>query len=155
MNMKQLVLAAALGSVALGASATQTEVTSLPFTGSYSSGSVGGVKFNNEYDFSLTSASVLDTTLSPLGATGSASLYSIDYSTGPTLVDKISLGTAGSTFTSLAAGDYFYKLLGTTAADTGGYTLKLTVSAVPEPANIAMLLAGLGMMGFVARRRKN
>jgi PEP-CTERM motif-containing protein len=31
----------------------------------------------------------------------------------------------------------------------------LTVSAVPEPASVALLLAGLGMMGFVARRRKN
>ena len=29
------------------------------------------------------------------------------------------------------------------------------VGAVPEPETYAMLLAGLGMMGFVARRRKN
>jgi hypothetical protein len=30
----------------------------------------------------------------------------------------------------------------------------LTVSAVPEPATGALLLAGLGLMGFVARRRR-
>lgn len=29
------------------------------------------------------------------------------------------------------------------------------VSAVPEPETYAMLLAGLGMIGFMARRRKN
>lgn len=31
----------------------------------------------------------------------------------------------------------------------------INISAVPEPETYAMLLAGLGMMGFVARRRKN
>jgi len=36
-----------------------------------------------------------------------------------------------------------------------GYTGSLTVSAVPEPATTALLLAGLGMMGFVGRRRGN
>jgi hypothetical protein len=30
----------------------------------------------------------------------------------------------------------------------------LTVSAVPEPATISLLLAGLGMLGFVGRRRR-
>lgn len=30
----------------------------------------------------------------------------------------------------------------------------ITVSAVPEPSEYAMLLAGLGLMGFIARRRK-
>jgi hypothetical protein len=33
---------------------------------------------------------------------------------------------------------------------TEGYLL----TAVPEPETYAMLLAGLGLMGFVARRRK-
>lgn len=33
-------------------------------------------------------------------------------------------------------------------------TLDLTISAVPEPASYAMLMAGLGLMGVAARRRK-
>ena len=38
---------------------------------------------------------------------------------------------------------------------TGTYTLKITnVSAVPEPESYAMLLAGIGALGFVAARRR-
>lgn len=33
-------------------------------------------------------------------------------------------------------------------------TWDVTVTAVPEPETYAMLLAGLGLLGFVARRRK-
>lgn len=37
----------------------------------------------------------------------------------------------------------------------GSFVGSLTVSAVPEPATTALLLAGLGMMGFIGRRRRN
>jgi hypothetical protein len=38
----------------------------------------------------------------------------------------------------------------------GGYgiPIQFTVAAVPEPETYAMMLAGLGLMGFIARRRK-
>lgn len=51
-------------------------------------------------------------------------------------------------------GDYFIHIAGI-ASGTAGYngTLSL-VSPVPEPEVYGMLLAGLGLMGFVARRRK-
>lgn len=41
-------------------------------------------------------------------------------------------------------------------SDSGAYTVSLSapVGAVPEPETYAMMLAGLGLMGFVARRRK-
>ncbi|CAN7490460.1 FxDxF family PEP-CTERM protein [Pseudoduganella sp. LjRoot289] len=35
------------------------------------------------------------------------------------------------------------------------YSGEVTVSAVPEPATYGMLLGGLGILGFLARRKKN
>jgi DNA-binding beta-propeller fold protein YncE len=41
------------------------------------------------------------------------------------------------------------------ASEVSGTTSVYSLAPVPEPETYAMLLAGLGLMGFVARRRKN
>ena len=55
----------------------------------------------------------------------------------------------------LSATEYSIHITGTTLADSSfsSYGGSLTVSPVPEPETYAMLLAGLALMGFVARRR--
>jgi hypothetical protein len=55
--------------------------------------------------------------------------------------------------TNLAAGDYTLKfnLLGG-GFYTGSYTVT-AVTAVPEPETNALMLVGLGMIGFIARRK--
>jgi len=59
-------------------------------------------------------------------------------------------------FSPLAAGNYFYEVTGDVTGTVGGsYTLSSTVSLVPEPETYAMLLAGLGLIGFSVRRRNN
>jgi PEP-CTERM motif len=40
-------------------------------------------------------------------------------------------------------------------ASFNGTVLTYTVAAVPEPGSVALLMAGLGALGFVARRRRN
>lgn len=52
-----------------------------------------------------------------------------------------------------AAGPYYLQITGNTEGKTGGYTGSIFVTAVPEPENHALLLAGLGLMGAIARRR--
>jgi len=55
----------------------------------------------------------------------------------------------------LVAGNYYLEVTGNVLGANGGsYSADLNVAAVPEPETYAMLLGGLGLVGFVARRRK-
>lgn len=56
------------------------------------------------------------------------------------------------TFASLAAGTYSLRSSGSVMG-TNFIGAQFTVTAVPEPETFAMLLAGLGLVGAVARRR--
>ncbi len=56
------------------------------------------------------------------------------------------------TFSGFVSGQsYWFQLAGT--ATQASYTV--TLAPVPEPESWALLLSGLGLMGFVARRRRN
>lgn len=68
-----------------------------------------------------------------------------------------SLGTfAGNNTTNwtsaLPAGDYVIKVTGNANGSHGG-TYGFAMTMVPEPETYAMLLAGLGLVGFATRRR--
>lgn len=56
--------------------------------------------------------------------------------------------------TALPAGDYVIKVTGNANGSHGGtYGLAMQLAPIPEPQTYAMLLAGLGLVGFAARRR--
>jgi hypothetical protein len=64
---------------------------------------------------------------------------------------------AGLATGTLHAGTYILELSGVTLPTGGSYAGQLTLitTPVPEPETYAMFLAGLGLMGAIARRRKN
>lgn len=50
---------------------------------------------------------------------------------------------------------YAFRLTGVTLASGGSYAGSINVTPVPEPESYALFLAGLGLMGFIARRRSS
>lgn len=54
----------------------------------------------------------------------------------------------------LGSGIYYIEVKGTALADSSGFGGYIFTTAIPEPGNVALLLAGLGIVGGVARRRK-
>ena len=61
----------------------------------------------------------------------------------------------GFTFSNLASGTYALNVLGLATGATGGfYAGGMIATTVPEPETYALMLAGLGAIGFMASRRK-
>ncbi|MBL8315094.1 MAG: DUF642 domain-containing protein [Rubrivivax sp.] len=58
------------------------------------------------------------------------------------------------TWTALAAGSQLVKFESVAGGNSGPVLDNVILTAVPEPETYAMLLAGLAVVGFVARRRK-
>lgn len=60
---------------------------------------------------------------------------------------------AGST--NLPAGNFSLTISGTAGPGGASYGGNIVATPVPEPETLAMMLAGLGALGFLARRRQN
>lgn len=57
--------------------------------------------------------------------------------------------------TNLMAGDYYLRVNGNLVSDTGAsFGGAVMLAPVPEPETYGMMLGGLGVLGFLARRRK-
>ena len=76
--------------------------------------------------------------------------------TGGTLVSSTTFGGDSTSLTanSLAAGSYYWVVAGNASGNLGGiYNFTTNTAPVPEPETYALMLAGLGLLGFVGKRR--
>ena len=75
---------------------------------------------------------------------------------GGTLISSTTFGSNNTSLTanSVAAGSYYWMVAGNANGDLGGiYNFTTNTAPVPEPETYALMLAGLGLLGFVGKRR--
>jgi hypothetical protein len=151
MNVKFFAAAAAF--LAIGSAQAANTVITLDSTGSASFSSSAA---SQTYEFTLATdvtgdASVVATLLKTSG-----------YAISSVLFDSVAVANEGSTkfenYTlfsgALSAGTHYITITGTSLAGAT-YTGSIEVTpAVPEPESLALAFAGLGVAGFIARRRK-
>ena len=116
----------------------------------FGAGAFGGGKgdFSFAYTFSLDSLSDVSGSLGVLFGKVSFTGLKFDNS-----VVNLAPGNSFS-FENLSAGTHTMTVAGNSARATYLWGGNIVAAPVPEPQSVAMLLAGLGLMGAVAARRR-
>lgn len=171
---KTLVSAVVLAGAALGSQAALADdISEAPeaivldggtsFFGALFTGNNAGNTFMDQYSFTATSASTFSADLLSFSgvAKNGLDITGFDlYSSTGLLLGGAQLSTGASDMWSLsgptlAAGDYYLQVTGTVMSQAAGkYYADVALAPVPEPETYAMMLGGLGLLGFMARRRK-
>jgi hypothetical protein len=172
-SIKLTVVAAMLAGMSVGANATTTDLGTVTTGPTTFGGTVlgSGVAFSDIFTLDIsqnvTSFSVVDVPLSVGGTTFDGILTGLSlFSAGANgivgggddtlLQSSISPGDNSLTLTydQPLSGASFITVTGVSNGSAGAIYAG-AVAAIPEPETYAMLLAGLGLMGAVVRRRSN
>jgi hypothetical protein len=133
-------------------------------THEFGAGNAGNT-FSDRYNFTASSGQTLGALVSSLNMPGlggvSFDSFRVYNSAGFSLdgMKQSAAGAPAEVWTinthGLATDNYYLLVSGTVRnAVAGNYVGSVAVTAVPEPATYGMLLGGLGMVGWLARRRK-
>lgn len=168
-----LVLAGAAGVPLARAADISQGVQTLDLSGGaavlmheFGAGNAGNT-FSDRYNFTAASGAVLGALVSSLDQTslglGGAAFdsFKLYNSAGMSLdgMRQSAPGAAAEVWTlsahHLVPDNYYLLVSGTVRnAAAGNYVGSVAISAVPEPATYGMLLGGIGIVGWLARRRK-
>lgn len=163
--MKRLCMAAAVSMALVGSASAQVAVdlTSDPFANVVRPVS-DSIFYHFDFTNYLTPGAVnisfqgfVTNSFTPSGITVTVSEdeYPTIFSVAEVWTVSNYLGTSSHNFSGLTAGsDYWVTVDGSSNGASGEYRLDFSLAPVPEPETYAMLLAGLGLLGVVARRRK-
>lgn len=164
---KSLVAVAALASAHAHASSASLGAIASSVPTSFNAASTSAGPFSDVFSFSLSATSSVGVSVMNLPVAGlfntiftSASLFSnpdgVLFNGDDSLVTPGTLSSNAFSFSSapVGAGSYYLNVSGIGNGPQGGlYNGSISVAAVPEPETYAMLLAGMGVMFFIARRR--
>ncbi|NBD20644.1 PEP-CTERM sorting domain-containing protein [Aquabacterium fontiphilum] len=161
MKLRHIVLAAATALSAHVAHALPSNGTYLgidPFTEPFAGGTSlfveGGM--TSTFTFDLSTLSDLfgklkqiqnDVTVTKISLSGGSLAI-------PALITLPASNTGTFSFTNLSAGQYSLAITATTTSVVAMYSGAISVTPVPEAETYALALAGLGVVGLVAARRK-
>ena len=132
------------------------------FGGKFDSKNAGNT-FTDKYSFTTSVAGTLTGDVWSIGGGDQNGLAINDfalYDAGGQLLDgsQLSSGNVDNwtlSYANLAAGSYYVLISGTSLGNGAAkYTADLALAPVPEPETYAMMLGGLGLLAFTARRRK-
>ncbi|QHJ00818.1 PEP-CTERM sorting domain-containing protein [Xylophilus rhododendri] len=175
---KATIVGSLIFSLAMATGAQATSLGVISGTTTFSGSTTAG-PYDQPFSFSLATSNstvfvLLEIDSSASAGISGAALYAGDLSSvadalGPaiatgTVSTSNPVGTGGATFLVqtlagstpvLTAGQDYTLFVTGTGIGNSSYAGVIALAPVPEPETLAMLLAGLGMMGAVVQRRRN